>query len=80
MKYNIEENNPDWLKKGPCYNIAILYKWHGTVFEDFILNYETGRYNIMCSITAHDKQQHIYVDDASSGGGRAIPNNSTTTA
>ena len=34
----------------------------------------------MCSITAHDKQQPTYVDDASSGGGRSIPKNSTTAA
>ena len=34
----------------------------------------------MCSIHAYDKQQPIYVDDASSGGGRAIPNNATTAA
>ena len=34
----------------------------------------------MCSITAHDKLKTTYVDDASSGGGRTIPNNATTSA
>ena len=31
----------------------------------------------MCSITAHNKKQPKYVDDASSGGGRAITNDAT---
>ena len=31
----------------------------------------------MCSITAHYKQQPTYVENASSGGGRAIPKNAT---
>ena len=34
----------------------------------------------MCSITAHEKLQPTYYDDAGSGGGRAIHNNSTTAA
>ena len=34
----------------------------------------------MCSITSHNRQQHKYVDDASSAGSIAIHNNSTTAA
>ena len=59
MKYEIEENNTDWLNKGPWYNTDICSKLHGTVFGDFNRNDITGRYNIMCSITAHDRKQHI---------------------
>ena len=33
----------------------------------------------MFSVTAHDKQSPTYSDYSSSGGGIAIPNNSTTT-
>ena len=81
MKYNTKENNhPDWLNKVPWYNTSIWSKLHGTVSEDFIRNARTDRYNIMCYITAHDKQQPTYVDDATSGGGRAIPKNTTTVA
>ena len=43
------------------------------MFGYFIRNAITDRYNLMCYITAHDRQQHIYVDDASSTVGRAIP-------
>ena len=75
MEYEIKENNHDWLNKGPWYNTAICFKFHGTVFEYFIRNARTDRCYHMCSITAHYRQQHIYVDDASSGGGRAINNN-----
>ena len=81
MKYDIKENNrPDWLNKGPQYNTAICSKFHGTVFNDFIRNDRTYRCNIMCSITAHDKLQLTYVDDASIIGDRAIPKNETTAA
>ena len=34
----------------------------------------------MCYIGAHEKQQPSYVDDGSSGGGKAIPPNLTTEA
>ena len=38
IKYEIKEKNPGWLNKGPWYNTAVFYKFHGTVFEDFIIN------------------------------------------
>ena len=80
MKHKIEENNPDWLNKVPWYNTVICSKLHGTMFEYFIRNARTYIYNIMCYITANDKQHPTYVDDANSGGGRAIPKNATTAA
>ena len=43
---------------GPWYNTSICKKLHRTVFENFIRNEITGRYNIMCSIDAHEKQTH----------------------
>ena len=81
MKYDIKEkNHPDWINKYPWYNTSICYKLHGTVFDDFIINDRTDRYNIMCFITAHDKLQPKYTGDVSSGGGRSIPQNARTAA
>ena len=78
MIYDIKENyHPSWLNKGPQYNTSICSKLHGTVFGYFIRNDRTDRCNIMCSITAHDKLQPIYVDDARSIGIKAITNNAT---
>ena len=74
---NEENNHPDWFNKGPWYNTAICYKWHGRVFTYFIKNVRTDRYNLMCSIISHDKQQPTYVDDESNGGGIPIPKNAT---
>ena len=34
----------------------------------------------MCFIDTHEKQQPSYIDDGSSGGGKAIPLNLTTEA
>ena len=78
VEYDTEENNPDWLNKVPCYNTVVCSKLHGTFFEYFIINARIYRYNLICSITAHDKQQPTYIDGASSGVSTAIPKNSTT--
>ena len=40
---------------GPWYNTSIFRQSHGKVFEGFIRNTRTDRYNIMCSIDAHKK-------------------------
>ena len=50
------------------------------MLDDFIRNGKTERFNIMCSITAHDKIQPTYVDYSNSVGGRAISKNATTAA
>ena len=79
MLYEVEENNhPDWFNKDPWYNTAICYKLDGKSFEDLLKSQRTNRYNFTRYIIEHDKQQPTYVDDESSGGGRPIPNNSTT--
>ena len=51
-----ESNNQDWFNKCPWYNIAILSRLHGSLFEDFITHSRTDRYNLMCSLVAHDKK------------------------
>ena len=61
IRYEIEENNTDWLNKGPWYNTTICSKFHETLFEDFIMNYRTDRYNIMCSINSRYRKQSTYI-------------------
>ena len=41
------------MKGGPWYNTSILKKLHGKLFEAFIINARTDRYNIMCYIYAY---------------------------
>ena len=38
---------------GTWYNTSICKRSNGKVFEGFIRNARTDRYNIMCSIDAH---------------------------
>ena len=79
MKYEMDKNNHQyWLNKGPWYNIAIWLRFHGSIFEYFITHARTERYNLMCSLVAHDKIKPAYEDDESSIGDRPIPKNSTT--
>ena len=78
MKYDMVKNNHrDCLNKGPWYNTSIFLKLHGIRFEDFITQAITDRYNLMCSLVAHDKMQPYYKDDEISIGDRSIPDNAT---
>ena len=43
MKYEVEEENHDWLNKGSWYNKTICYKFHGTGFEYFVRSARTDR-------------------------------------
>ena len=72
MEYeiNTESNHLDWLNKGPWYNRNICSKLHGSRFEDFITQAITDRYNLMCSLVAHDRLQPDYEYDESSIGDR----------
>ena len=54
------------------YNTYICTKLHGTVFAKYIRNARTDRYDIMCSIDAHDNQKPQFVDDISKGGGNEL--------
>ena len=47
------------------------------MFDDFITQARTDRYNIMCSLVAHDKMKTDYEDDESSLGYRSLPKYST---
>ena len=69
----MEKHNSEWITGGPWYNTSICKKIHGKLFEGFIRNVRTDRYNIMCSIDAHKKEHPSYCDDGSSGGGCPLP-------
>ena len=57
MKYEIDKiNHQDWLNTGTWYNIAIYSRLHGSLFEYFIIHARTDRYNLMCSLVAHDEK------------------------
>ena len=45
----------DWFDTGPWHNKNICSKLYGTTFEGFITQAITDRYNIMCSLVAHDR-------------------------
>ena len=79
IKYemNTKINHLDWLNKGTWYNKNICSKLHGIKFGGFITQALIDRYNIMCSLVAHDRLEPYYKYDESSIGDRAIPNNAT---
>ena len=78
LQYDMDKHNSEWITGGPWYNISICKKLHGNVFEGFIRNVITDRYNIMCSIDEHEKEHKSSCDDGSIGGGCPLPSNSTT--
>ena len=68
------------MNKGPWYNKFICLKFHGSMFEYFITQARTDRYNILCYLVAHDKMQPDYKDDEISIGDRSIPYDATPKA
>ena len=71
------EKNLNWFDTGPRHNKNICSKLYGTTFEGFITQDRTDRYNIMCSLVAHDRMQDNKQDDESIIGDRVIPNDTT---
>ena len=53
LKYDADILNSDWLTGGPWHNTSICKKLYGKLFERFIINARTDRYNIMCYIDAY---------------------------
>ena len=53
LQYFLDKNNSEWMIGGPLYITSNCKKLHVKVFEGFICNAKTDRYNIMCSIDAH---------------------------
>ena len=56
LKYDMEIHNSDWLTGGPWYNTYICKKLHGKLFDGFIINARTDRYNTMCSIDKYERE------------------------
>ena len=78
LQYDMDAKNSEWTTGGPWYNTNICKKLHGKVFEVFIRNARTDRYNIMCYIGSHEKDHQSSCYDGNSGGGCTPPSNSTT--
>ena len=57
LEYDIDKHNPDWITYGPWYTTSICTKLHRTVFEKYIINARTERYDLMCYIYVYEKQQ-----------------------
>ena len=80
LQYVMDKQNSEWMTGGPWYNTSICKILHRKVFEGFIINARTDRYNIMCSIDAHENIHPSEHYDGISGDGYPIPSNSTTGA
>ena len=79
LKYDTEILNSDWLTGGPWYNTYICKKFYGKLFEGFIINSRTDRYNIMFYIDAYEREhKSSSYDYGSSGGGCLLQITSTT--
>ena len=56
LEYDMDKHNSYWMTGGPWYNTYICKKLNGNVFEEFIRNKRTVRYNIMYYIDSHEKK------------------------
>ena len=55
LEYDTDKHNSDWITCGLWYNTFICKRLHGKIFEEFIRNTRTDRYNFMCYIDAYKK-------------------------
>ena len=79
LKYDMEIQNSGWMTGGTWYNTYICNKLHGKLFEAFIINARTDRYDIMCSVDAYEiLHQYSSCDDVSSRVDCPLPINSMT--
>ena len=74
---NFTNGKKNWFDTGPWHTKNICSKLYGTTFEDFITQARTDRYNIMCSLVAHDRLQEKKPYYESIIGNRVIPNDAT---
>ena len=74
----MEKHNLELMTGGTWYNTFICKKIYGNVFEGFIRNARTERYNIMSSIAENEKENQSSCDYGSIGGGCPLPSNPTT--
>ena len=65
--------NSDWMTGCPWYNTYICKKLHGNVFEEFIRNARTDRYNIIWDIDSHEKMNSSEHDDGIRDGCYQLP-------
>ena len=73
LQYDMDKHSSEWMTGGTWYKTSICKELHGKVFEGFIRNAITDRYNIMCYIDAHEKEHKPSCDNGSSGGGFPLP-------
>ena len=65
-----------WVLNVPWYNTKVCPGLHDSLFEDYVTTDRRDRYNLMCSIEAHERDHKTINDDASSGGGMPLPSKS----
>ena len=58
-KYDMKIQNSYWMKGDPWYNTSICKKLHGKLFEAFVINARSDRYNIMCYIDVFEDKLNI---------------------
>ena len=56
LGFDFQNNCPYWILNSPWYNTTICSKLHGLVFEDYFTTSKRDKYNLMCSIEAHEKK------------------------
>ena len=68
VKFNIEENFPNWIQNKTWYNTRICSHLSGSYFEEFFNTTQQDRYDLMCYVDAYDKLHPTCYDYVSSGG------------
>ena len=75
LNFDFQLHCSSYIINGLWYNTTICSRLNISFFEDYVTTTRQDRYNLMCSIEAHEREHKTINDDASSGGERPLLSN-----
>ena len=77
-EFYVEENYIEWCTGGPWFNETTFRNLHSPTFDEFFVTARQYRYELMCGLYSYNKENYRSTDATKFGGGRTIPDDSTT--
>ena len=77
-EFSVEQKFIEWCTGVPWFHNTIFRNLHGPIFEELFFTARQDMYVLMCGLHAYDKENYQSTGATNFGGGRPIPNDSTT--
>ena len=77
-EFSVEQKFIEWCTGVPWFHNTICHNLHGPIFEELFFTARQDMYVLMCGLHAYDKENYQSTGATNFGGGRPIPDDSTT--